>query len=437
MRHLLTALLLLLAGCETARFDLSGKGDDAARYGAMYPYYIETCAVSGVDKHPGFGFEYHSGLGGHAVMFVHGVCRVRNSGFPAVQLCDDASAEVADGVGISANAHFRNAAWIATPGRDFFFDGALRPGEAVNQASYNRTQSRARELGILNNVQFHDEVFEDMPPGMTQDDFKYEASVATDYGIAFGRGRLCARQPVTREQMRRVVGYLNGRNAEYRDGQRMSRMSVMENNCSHFTHNVLAAAGAWDEWPVDRFIAVAALSFPVPKNEFVNQMRRSNDMPLDDPEQLYHDKKAREALLRDDWLPTGPGAITTAEPPRQPNELYDTNVNLIFYDLPFIGAYHRYLGSIAGVPRYTDLADNLAHFAGLYARIKAERKPLSWWLTHAAPPAGTEPSFPEFLDRYYSYIDRMSARTNVSLLALRPPPADARPAEVAEYRPRR
>ena len=381
--------------------------------------YIEPCAVSALKKKPGFGFEYQGGPGGHAVVYLNGVCRDPTQSYPTVQMCDDTVPSGEAGVGLSSNGHFSNAAWIATPGRDFFFDGALRPGESVNTASYGRTQARAKQLGILNGVRFHNDVFDDMPAGMTRDDFMYEASVATDYGISLGRGRFCARLPVSRAQMQRVVAYVNADNAQYRDGQRAFEMTVLGDNCSHFTHNVLAAAGLWNEWPTDRFILVSALSFPVPKNEFVNQIRRSNDMPIDNPVLLFRDATARQALLRDDWLPSGPGAIATAVPIRPVNELYDTDVNLIFYDSPIFGSFQKNFDRIAADQRYTDLADNLHHFATVYARVAADRRPAEWWLAHAGLPRGDDPSFVAFYKLYYEYIDRMNRRTNLALLALR------------------
>jgi hypothetical protein len=196
-------------------------------------------------------------------------------------------------------------------------------------------------------------------------------------------------------------------------------MTVVEDNCSHFTHNVLAAAGLWDTWPTNRFVLIAALSFPVPKNEFVNQMRRSNDLPIDNPVSLFRDATAREALLRDDWLPTGPGAIATATPMRQQNQLYDTDVNLIFYDSPILGSFQRQFDRIAADRRYTDLADNLRYFSTVYARISADRRPADWWLARADLPRADDASFRAFTKLYYDYIDRMNGRTNLALLALR------------------
>jgi hypothetical protein len=258
-----------------------------------------------------------------------------------------------------------------------------------------------------------------MPAGMTRATFMYEASVATDYGISLGRGRFCARLPVSREQMQRVVAYVNADNAQYRYGEKTFEMTVVGDNCSHFTHNVLATAGLWDTWPTDRFVLVSALSFPVPKNEFVNQVRRSNDLPIDNPVALFRDATAREALLQDGWLPTGPGAIATATPIRRVNELYDTNVNLIFYDTPVVGPFQRHFDRIVADRRYSDLADNLRYFATLYAKIGANRESPEWWLSRAGLPRRDDASFEAFYKSYYDYIDRMDDRTNRALLTLR------------------
>ena len=424
MRYLLV-FLLALAGCEATSFTLTANQasppDDPVQYASVYPWYIETCAVSGMLKKPGFGFEHRSGSGGHAVMYLNGVCTVEDASYPTLRLCDEAGAAPVGGVGISANAHFSNAAWVATPTRAFLFDGALRPGETLDAASYRRTQDKARQLGIMNGVRFHEEVFDDMPPDMSREDYKYEVSISTDYAVAFGRGRYCARLPVGRAQMQRAVDFLNARNAMFKDGPRESNMAVLENNCSHLTHNVLAAVGLWDEWPTDRSILRSALSFPVPKNEFVNQMVRSNDMPIDDPALLYRDGVARRTLGRDDWLPTGPGAIANAHPPRGRNALYDTDVRLIFYDiLPVVGQFDARLDRIAAEPRYTDLEENLRHFARIYQQAAAAQ----------AGAANNDPDFVLFKEYYDRHIAHMSARAQLALRMLQ---HRSTPVELAEY----
>ena len=266
--------LLGLAACSTAHLDTGATADAERLYASLYPYYAEICAVSELKKKPGFGAEVSSGFGGHSVIYLNGVCRDDSVSYPTIRLCDVATPAAGQGVGLSVNAHYKNATWTATPGRDFFFHGTLRPGERLTRAAYAQTQARAEAMGILDGVEFHREVFDDKPASMSARDYKYDVSVATDYAIGFGRDRYCARVPVDRERMTRIVGYLNGLNAEYRDGGKEFEWNVFNNNCSHVGHNALAAAGVWDAWPTGRSVLLSLVDFPVPKNEFVDLMRQ-------------------------------------------------------------------------------------------------------------------------------------------------------------------
>ena len=56
-------------------------------------------------------------------------------------------------------------------------------------------------------------------------------------------------------------------------------------------------------------------------------------------------------------------------PAIQPNEVYDTNLRLIFYDEALFGPYRHRFEAIFREPRYTDLSANFADFATRYASI--------------------------------------------------------------------
>jgi hypothetical protein len=232
---------------------------------------------------------------------------------------------------------------------------------------------------------------------MSERDYMYEVSVATDYALAFGRDRYCARVPMNRTEMGEIVDYLNRLNEPYRTGRSEFEWDVLRNNCAHMVHNALAAVGLWKEWPTDRFILFAAFDFPVPKNEFVNLMRRTNDMPLADPQALYEDGAARAGLLREDRIATMPGALAQAERAIRPNELYDTDLRLIFYDEPIFGHYQQWFDRIFSKGRYTDLRANLTHFSALYARILAEPD-------NPSAPGSGDPGFASFARRYRDYV---------------------------------
>ena len=416
--------LIGLAACSTAHVDTGPTADAEELYASLFPYYAELCAVSELKKKHGFGAEISSGVGGHAVFYLNGVCRVDDSHYPVIRLCDESTPAAERGVGISVNAHYKNANWIATPGREFFFHGGLSPGEPVTRAAYQRTQDRAKAMGILDGIEFHDGVFEDAPPKMSRRDYKYDVSVATDYAIGFGRDRYCARVPLDRERMTRIVDFMNALNVDYRDGKKEFEWDVLSNNCSHVAHNALAVAGVWDTWEIGRFFLISAFDFPVPKNEFVNLMRRTNDVTIRDLKVVYDDDAARGALLQMGTLPTVPGALAEAEPAVQNNEIYDTDLSLIFYDDPVFGPYRERFDRIFAEPRYTDLRANFGYFVDLYGKIERERLPLASFLAdHGGRTPAERDTLASFYARYYGYIERQEATVAAKLAAMPRAPA--------------
>jgi hypothetical protein len=326
------------------------------------------------------------------------------------------SAADEDGVGLSVNAHYKNTNWVATSGRDFFFHGTLKPQQRLTRAVYEETLAEAERQGIYDGVAFHDEVYDDQPAGMSRERFRYEISIATDYALNFGRDRICARVPLSREKMSRVVDYLNGLNVLYKDGLKEFDWDVITNNCAHVTHNALAAVGLWDEWEMGRFFLIAVFDFPTPKNEFVNLMRRTNDGPLEDLAAVFEDDAARAALMRGDGLPRQPGALAEAEGVAKANDFYDTDLALIFYDDPLIGSYEERFREIFAQPRYTNLRANLAYFHDLYARIEREKKPLEAFAREESSVPGADVA--AFYARYYQYVERASATVSAALASL-------------------
>ena len=378
----------MLAACSAANFDLPSAPDSP-----LPAYFAEFCALSQILKKPGYGADIRGQIGGHAVFYLHGACRDPHENYPVLELCGPGQE---DGVGLSMNEHFYNAKWVATPGRRFFYEGdATAP---LTRAGYDQVKREAQRLDIYRGVAFHDVVFGTMPPNGSRRDWMYEVSIATDYAIALGRGRYCARVPVTRQQMAAMIAFLNAENAPYRAGKPFV-WSVFRDNCIHLAHNALAAAGLWPRWPTDRPYLISVLDFPVPKNEFVNLMRATNDdVPLD-PAAAY---AQRDTLLATGELRARPGALASAHPPLRPNEVYDTDVKLVFYDEPNIGRYQPRFDRIFSEPRYTDPAANAAYFDALYRTAAARQRPLAEWVARGH----TEPDFPAVYAAYAAFIAR-------------------------------
>jgi hypothetical protein len=409
MRHYYIAiicfLLFGLSGCGTLPLPSPAARDDKAAYTALHPYYFEFCALSELQKKPGYGVDLRGGVGGHSTIYLNGAC-LKGSRYAELEVCTKDPAS--NGLGLSVNAHFANANWVAIPGEDFFYHGDLKPGEALTRQVYDATKAHAKRLGIYNAIRFHDDVFDDMPPGYTREAFKYEVSISTDYATGYGRDRYCARVPVSASEMARIVRYMNSLNEPYRNDKAEYEWNVFSDNCIHVAHNALAAIGFWPIWPIHRPMLLAMFDFPVPKNEFVNIMRRANDMPIDDPLTVWNDTSTRRALLAGERLPRRAAAIATFEPAVHDNAVYNTDLDLIFYDEPIFGSYEGWYRKIAAEPRYTDLQADLNIYRALYNRIEAERRPLDWWLT-AHPGLRWKPDFPAFYARFYDDIERSAA----------------------------
>jgi hypothetical protein len=340
-------------------------------YAGFFPYYAEVCALSELRKKRGCGVPVRSGMGGHSLLYLNGVGLDRAAGYPTLKLCEPDTEPARHGVGLSVNSHYKNANWVAAEGRDFIWRGALAPGERLSIEAYERTQHYAKSIGVLGGVAFHDELFRDKPSGMSETDYMYEISVATDYAVRFGRNSYRARIPLDYRRMAKIVDYLNDLNVPYRDGERVFHWRLFNDNCSHVAHNALAEAGVWKPWPIGEWAVTAAFKFPVPKNEFVDLVLRANDLPIDDAHAIYRDEVARRALFDMDVLPTAPGALAISTKAITDNDLYDTKrLKLIFYDKSLLRPYYRHFSRIFREPRYIDLRANLAHFAALYEKAR-------------------------------------------------------------------
>jgi hypothetical protein len=346
----------------------------AARYEDFYPYYAELSALTELRKHPGFSVPLASGVGGHLLFYLNGVRQDRSAGYPVLRLCTAQEDPAVHGAGVAVNSHYANANWIAVEGRDFLWRGALQPGERLSREVYERTQETAKTNGCLDGVIFQKRFFSDKPAGMSDHSFMYELSIATDYGVQFGRDSYRARVPLDRARMGALVDYLNAINAPYRAGK-IYDWNIFNNNCVHVVHNALAAAGLWAPRKIGQWAAIAAWNFPVPKNAFVDVMRRASELPLDDAQALYEDAHIRQSLPATGLLPTAPGALIRMVRAITNNDLYDVaGLQSIFFDNAVWGTYRGDFARMFASPHHTDLRANFQHFATRYAQAQTAKR---------------------------------------------------------------
>ena len=107
----------------------------------------------------------------------------------------------------------------------------------------------------------------------SEDDLIYRIAkdtLGTDFALNFGRTVFCARVPVTRGMMEKIVDYLNEQNRKYARERKIIRWSGLYDNCSHVLHNSLAAAGVWSPKRIQTYMLRQIFNLSVPANETIN-----------------------------------------------------------------------------------------------------------------------------------------------------------------------
>ena len=405
----LTSLLLISSGCVTVATH-EGAIEPVlpdARYDALFPYYLELCAVTQIRPN----FAPHGGTPGHAAMYLKGACRDSSTEFPTLKVCDD-RVDLTDpesGSGISVNKMLSNVNWVATPGKRLFYHGDLDPGEVLNVDSGIAAIYAAEAAGVFQGVSVHESYLPESDDD--EDALIYLAAaetLGTDFALDFGRTVYCARLPLGRAQLAGVLEYLNDLNRDYALGGRNYSWNGYNDNCSHTLHNSLAAAGVWKPKSIASFRLGQLANLSVPANEFIDLALLMTSFPIDDLDAILADPVLRKTLARRSWLPTRHGALLQVLPIHQPNDLYETDAAIFMLTHPFRKGKTENVGAMLGDPHLTDLETNLLHFQQLYSRVLAEQ-PSEAELLEGKPADGRARR------HYYAYITQQLADVNRKL----------------------
>ena len=395
-------------------------------YNAIFPYYAEVCVVT----------QYHKkgstpgGWGGHASLFLHGAEIDPSRGYPRLQLAaDDGSLSGPDtGTGISVNQILSNVNWVAIPGRDQFFRGGLTPEQTLDDASYEAAVETATMSGWFAGVKIKDSVMRRRPAAMPTTEFIVRNSIGTDFALNFARTAYCARLPLSREATAQVIAYLNGANERAQEGG--YTWNAYTDNCSHITHNALAAAGVWDAkqtrrpgvanvvkdiLSVAKAVALRRMSdFSFPANNFVRAFEAGNERPIDGAAAAFKDHDLIRTL-NDGWMSTGPGALIVTYPMHEAtrNRVFAAGRDPFLFSVPRVWDKEDKFKILTrnASPSLTDLGPNLSHFRDRFAEILARRRDVSEELT-AIDVENNEQAFRLFYERFYQFIERQLLRTN-------------------------
>ena len=401
-------------------------------YNSLFPYYAEICAVTQfhqIGSKPG-------GWGGHATLFLNGAEIEPGASYPRLRLVAPTDLFDEDsGVGISVNKIFDNVTWVAIPGRDEFFRGGLAPDQTLDRDSYEAAIQTTTTAGWFAGVGIKDSVMRQRPPAMRPEEFVVRHSIGTDFALNFARTAYCARLPVSREAMGKVIAYLNRTNESAQKSGYTWNMYT--NNCSHVAHNALAAAGVWDPkvargpgtidvardvLSVARALALSQMSdFSFPANNFVRLYEAGNERPIDDAVAAFRNHDVRRTM-NDGWTSTGPGALIATYPIHDAsrNEMFAAGRDPFLFSVPMFWDKADKFKLLTRHPPsiVTDLGANLAHYRDRYAQTLASRRTVSDDLRDLAP-GENEDDFRIFYGRFYERIAEELKRTDARLAEYR------------------
>ena len=339
------------------------------------------------------------------------------------------------GTGISVNKNFDNVTWVAIPGRDEFFRGGLAPDQTLDSDLYQAAIQKGIRAGWFTGVRIKDAVMGQRPKVMTDDEFIVWHSIGTDFALNFARTAYCARLPMSRDAIGKVIAYLNGANETAQKSGYIWNMFT--NNCSHVVHNAVAAAGVWDPkvargpgtLDVARDVASVAgalafrhmSDFSFPANNFVRLYEAGNERPIDDALAAFRNHDVRRTMS-EGWNMTGPGALVATHPIHDPsrNRMFARGRDPFLFSVPMLwDKADKFKMLTRDAPAMvTDLAANLAQYRQRYATTLANQRSLDDELA-LLNVTESDDDFRVFYGRFYAEIADELRRTDARLTEYR------------------
>jgi hypothetical protein len=324
--------------------------------------------------------------------------------------------------------------WVAIPGRDAFFRGGLAPEETLDKDRYGAAIQKAIKAGWFRGIRIKGAVMRERPTVMTDDEFIVWHSIGTDLALNFARTAYCARLPLSRDTVGRVIAYLNSANEIAQKSGYVWNMYT--NNCSHVVHNALAAAGVWDPKvargpgalnvardmvSVARALALSQMSdFSFPANNFVRLYEAGNERPIDDARAAFKNHDVRRTM-NDGWISTGPGALiaTSSIHDASRNQLFAPGRDPFLFSVPILwDKAEKFKMLTRDAPSaVADLGANLAQYRERYANALANRRSLEDELGLLT--GEDEDQFRDFYGRFYALIADELERTDALLTEYR------------------
>jgi hypothetical protein len=380
----------------------------------IFPYYSMECSFTQLDPINGTP----GGTGGHALIYIKGVCRDTSDPLhPKLKMCDD-GADLSDpnvGVALSADKILENSEYVATEGQQFLFHGDLKPGEVVDETTLARTRDVVVKSGALKAIKVHPEYLVKKPERMSDEEYIAQIGADTDYAVSFARESNCVRVPMNRAQIQAEVDWVNSSNEPYISGAKIYDWNGPGDNCTSFTHDVLAAAGIRKHVgrthnEIKEVVNILTLQIQVPRNETLATEQAVNKVQdIGTAEEVFNKSDLKETFEKFGTIAEVGGVFEVVPMDIVGNKLYKPAPGAMMLDTPVVDNRRKALNEVKTVDRYSELSANIQSVRDRLVEVQKKR---------VAVDAADHSDLAEFSRKYNAWVDQSVVSLNQKLAQL-------------------
>ncbi|MBF0361590.1 MAG: hypothetical protein HQK49_11295 [Oligoflexia bacterium] len=353
-------------------------------YNKLFPYHFTYCTTS---KYETKGKGVSGGNGGHALLYIKGACKDKNSPIPLLSLChrentlDNSNA----GAAISVNWDFKNVAFNVVDNKDFVLNGILT-GELANKKLdnkiWNSTIDEAIKQNIFAGIETHDNNLK-LGKNCSNKEMRLRKlisrSLLSDFAVTYGKTAYCVNIPTDKETTVEMINHLNSIQKSFRPKLFEPKTSLKDHdfkwkhiylNCGHIPYNAFANLGYWDSRPEHSLLIHHLLKPVFPGNLFIDLVNLANNLELD-VYKLYKNKKILTYFLEHKRLPISHGSTVDVFPIKENNEKFKDNKNFVIVPLKqaftLANSKQEDFSKFISEKKYLDLTSNLKFFKEKYS----------------------------------------------------------------------
>lgn len=326
----------------------------ASTYEEVFPHYYEYCAGTMLRYQKEYFDGAEGGPGGHAFVYLHGICKDSSKNYPQVKVCDKNDDH--QGVGISLDSDYKNVAWVAVPGRELILFGDKKSDSRINKNDIEKVIQKSLKYKVFKNVQLKSYP-KDMPSNEKE---RYTAlfSIGTDIAVNWARELRCVRTPVEKNKLQNAVEFLNKTNDQYYIGKKEYKWSMLSNNCTHLSINIGHKLGINPSIQTDKFFLEQIGNIAIPANHYLYLMdkvvlnKEVNRKGTYTPNQFGALAKKYEAFPNSEIFITDNLKSFTLRPRKNIKNFFSSSKS-----------YDRYLEK----KEFTDLRENAFYWSKIYS----------------------------------------------------------------------